>query len=161
MDHFAKNFITPRDKIKKNPSKVGKAVHEILSKSNDDITVGEIMDEFQHKYAKEMESCLENNVNKYDPPFYVVVLTKKEPWALNVMRNWFIARQTRPSAKILREDYPNYMQTVYSYDKRSSELKIHWSLPIAQDAAVVLQNPQLYDSTLVKWVTEYSRGTYN
>lgn len=161
MEHLKKNLIIPRDKIKKNPAKVGKAVHDILSKQHDDISVGEIIDEFQHKFTKEMESTLEANVNKYEAPFYVVVLTKKEPWAMNVMRNWFIARQTRPSARVLREDYPNYMQTVYSYDKRSAELKILWSLPIAQDAAVVVQNRQLYDPTLVRWIEEYALGRYN
>lgn len=161
MDQYNKLLVTPKDKIKKNPAKVGKAVHDIISKPQEDITVGEIIDGMSDKFTEELRSTLEANVDKYEAPMYIVVLTKKEPWAMNVMRNWFIARQTKPSANVIRRDYPTYMQTVYAYDKRNSQLKIMWSLPIEQDARVVKDNPHLYDPTLVRWIKEFDAGQYN
>lgn len=149
---------TSKDKLNKSTSKVGQAVYDILKKDQNPTSVEEILDEYQHKYTQEIEDTIQNNIDKYDPPFYIVVLTKKEPWALNIMRNWFIARQTRPTVKYLRGEYPNYMNTVYSVDKRSSELKILWSLPIKQDADVILRNKHLYDPQLVKWIEDCDSG---
>ena len=161
MDLFKsleRNLVTPRDKIKKSSSRVGEAVHKILNEHHPDVEVQEIINEYQDKYTQEMEDTLRNNAERFAPPFYVVVLTKKEHWATNVVRNWFIARQTRPLAKQLRHDYPNHLQTVYSYDKRNGELKILWSLPSKQECDVILKNNPLYDQQLVKWVQDYNTG---
>jgi hypothetical protein len=153
------SFSWEKDEKTKNSSKVGKAVYDILSKDNQpETTVGEIISEYADEYTEMVKKTLTDNMERLDSPFYVVVLSKKEPWALNVMRNWFIARQTKPSPKILRQDYPNHMQTVYSYDSKSGEFKLHWSLPVAQDAAVVLRNFQLYDPVLVKWIRDFDLG---
>lgn len=140
---------------------VGQAVYDILSKPADHIEVQEILQEYQHKYLEEILECIKQNKDKYDPPFYIVVLTKKEPWALNVMRNWFIARQTKPSAKWMRDEFPNHQQTVYRWDDKQEKLDILWSLPIDQDAKVVLRNKDLYDCELVRWVTAFQEGKLN
>lgn len=159
LKKFEKHLITPKSKIKKDSAKVGQAVYDILKKDQAPIEVQEVINEYQGKYLQEMESCIKQNMDKYEPPFYIIVLTKKEPWAMNVMRNFFIARQTRPLCAHLRHEYPNFMSTVYSFDKKKSELKILWSLPIKQDAAVVLKNRHLYDPQLVKWIEDCNSGT--
>jgi len=151
-------FTHSRDKFDKQASKVGAAVQKILSKEQDTITVQEILDAYSKKYLEEMESVIKNNIDKFESPFYIVVLSKKEPWALNVLRNWFISRQTRPKVSYLRSEYPNYMSTVYEVNKTSSELKILWSLPIKQDCAVILKNRHLYDPKLIQWVEEADSG---
>jgi len=158
MKKFEKFLVTPRDQIKANPAKAGQAAFDILSKEQPPMETQEVIDEYKDDYLKSMVETLETNVNRYEPPFYVVVLSKKEPWAVNVMRNWFVARQTRPTTTYLRHEYPNHMNTVYSYDKRSSELKILWSLPTWQDSLVVLANPHLYDPTLVQWIHDCNSG---
>lgn len=145
-----------KDNLPDNASKVGQAVHQILSKKQDTITVQEILDASSKRYLEEMESTIEKNFNKFELPFYIVVLSKKEPWALNVMRNYFIARQTRPLCKHLREEYPNFMSTLYEVTR--TELRILWSLPIEQDAAVILKNRHLYDPKLVEWIENCNSG---
>jgi hypothetical protein len=155
---FAPHFKTARDKINTNPSKVGEAAYKILKQDQAPVTVEEILEEYQHKYAEEMQSTIDNNFNRYESPFYIVVLTKKEPWAPNVVRNWFIARQTRPTAKYLRNEYPNYMHTVYAVNKEKCELKLLWNLPTAQDAQTILKNGFLYDAQLVGWIEDYNSG---
>lgn len=158
LKKFENNLITSKDKLKTDSAQVGKAVYDILQKNHNSVEVQEIINEYEKKYAQEIEKAINDHVNVFDPPFYIVVLSKKEPWALNVMRNWFITRQTRPTTKYLRHEYPNYMSTVYSFDKRNQQLKILWSLPIKQDAAVIMKNRHLYDPQLVQWIDDCNKG---
>lgn len=147
-----------KSEVNQNPSKVGQAVHDLSQKAPEHLSVEDIISEYGDKYTKEIVSALETNANKYEAPFYIVVLHKKEPWAVNVLRNWFVSRQTRPSASVLLMDYPNHMHTVYSYDKRTSELKLLWSLPTAQDAITIKKNGHLYDPQLLDWIRRYESG---
>lgn len=134
----------------KNQS-VGSKVHEILSTNQHEYQVQEIIDEYADKYVKEVQECVEKNWDRFESPFYVVVLHKKEAWAMNVLRNWFVARQTKPSMKTMWTDYRNFMHTVYEVNKRSSDLKLLWTLPSPDEARVILQNWHLYDQDLVRW----------
>lgn len=154
-------FSWEKDDKTQRSSKVGQAVADFLSKPQETIEVGEIIEEYADSYAEMVRKAITENRGRYESPFYVLVLTKKEPWALNVMRNWFIARQTKPSALSLRLEYPNHMQTVYQFDSTNEQLKILWSLPTAQDAAVILKNAPLYHSDLVNWIRNFNEGKFN
>lgn len=155
---FNPELITTKDKLKKDPAKVGEKVYEFMQKEQSPIEVGEIIAEYAHEYTEEVKNCIKQNVGRFESPFYIVVLHKKEPWSVNVMRNWFIARQSKPSAFVLRNDYPNHSNTVYRYDSKTSELKILWSLPTEQDARTIIKNFHLYDKTLVSWIADYNDG---
>lgn len=155
---MAEKFTWEKDEKTKKASTVGQAVYDILAKDSKEQTVEEIMAEYAPEYTAKIEETIRDNVNRYDPPFYIVVLTKKEPWALNVMRNWFVARQTKPLARVLRRDYPNHLQTVYSFNGRNGELKLLWSLPTALDCLPILKNKAIYDPQLVKWIEDFNNG---
>lgn len=142
--------------LPKKTSKVGAAVQDILSKQQPEVEVGEIISEYADDYVKQMQIAVDRGIAQYKTPFYVVVLHKKEMWALNVMRNWFITRQTKPDAKVMWERFPNFMHTVYEFT--GQEIKILWSLPSPQEAKVILQNWDLYHPQLVKWVRDASEG---
>jgi hypothetical protein len=68
-----------------------------------------------------------------------------------VMRNYFIARQSKPLMHSMLDLFPNHMHTVYEFNKSSSELKLLWSLPGKQEISTILQNWALYDPQLVRW----------
>lgn len=136
----------------KKPQKVGQAVYDILSKPQEDVQVQEVIDEYAKSYVKELEECVNLNAGRFGFPFHVVVLHKKEPWAVNVLRNWFTARKTAPFKKEMWKLFPNHGITVYEVKKDSCE--VLWSLPTWQEAKVVLSNPQLYHPDLVKWCSE-------
>lgn len=138
---------------------VGESVRRILSKDQPNVSVGEIISDYGDKYTAEIRATLENNLGKYDDFFHVVVLHKKEPWALNVLRNWFVARKTAPLARDMWRDFPNFMHTVYRFDKNTSELKLLRSLPSPQEARVVLRNWELYDPSLVTWCRDAMKPT--
>ena len=91
-----------KDKIKANPAKVGQAVYDVLSRPQGTQEVGETVDAMTDRYYQELFATISNAKKMYDDPFYVVVLRKKESWALNVVRQWYIARQTRPRSIYLR-----------------------------------------------------------
>ena len=134
-----------------NAKRVGQAVYDILKQgSQPTYTTEDIIDGYQHEYVKEFEKCIEHNKDKYDNPFYILVLSHKEHWAENVMRNWFIARQTAPSAYDMICQFANHMKTLYKIDN-SGELKVEWTLPGIQDIRSILNHPDRYDPILVKY----------
>ena len=155
---FNPKLFQSKDELNKDPARVGKAVYDILSKPQSPIEVGEIISEYAEDYLEEVKSTIKANVGKYDSPFYIVVLTKKEPWALNVLRSWFIARQTRPSARLMRCDYPNHGITLYRYDSKDTKLDVVYSLPTLQDSLTIIANQHLYDPQLVQWIKQFASG---
>ena len=139
-------------------ARVGQAVHDILSASNEAITVEAILDEFAHKFVAELEATIEHNEEKYDNIFYVFVLSNKEMWAENVVRNWFVARQTAPEALDMVSQYPNHCKILYEVNKKHGELKLKWTIPGIQDCISIARQPQLYDPQLVKWISDCFNG---
>ena len=151
-------LISSRDQLNKSPSKVGQAVYDILCKPQEMQEVGETLEAMTPRYYEELLSTVDNNKDKYDPPFYILVLRKKEGWAVNVLRQWFIARQTKPSPWLIREDYPNYDQDVWLVNTKDEEVRLLWTLPTHQDALTILKNKHLYHSDIVKWIQDYYAG---
>jgi len=143
------------EKEEQEPKRVGQAVYDVLSKPQEPCQVQEIINEYAESYVKELEECVHLNARCYGFPFYVVVLHKKEPWAVNVLRNWFVARQTKPEMKSMWELFPNHGITVYEVKQGSCEAI--WSLPTWQEARVVVSNSHLYHPDLVRWCSEALR----
>lgn len=139
--------------------RVGQAVADILSKEQPTYTAGEILDGYSQKFAQEIESVIEKNQDKYAGPFYIFVLTKKEMWADNVVRNWFIARQTKPNALEMMSQYSNHTKTLYKVNKVGQKLlEIEWSLPGFSECISVLKSPGTYDPELVRWIISCFEG---
>ena len=139
------------------PAKVGQAVYDILSKtSHADQEVGETLEAMTPRYYRELFDTVQNYRDRYRSPFYIVVLRKKEPWALNVLRQWYIARQTKPSAKILRNDYPNYDHDVW--EVKGDDCELQWSLPTAQDAKTIMKNKFMYQEDVIECIEKFNKG---
>lgn len=139
--------------------RVGQAVVDIISEPQPMQTVGDTLAAYAPDYAKEMEQCIEDNMHKYKSPFFVFVITKKEMWAENVVRNWFIARQTPPHAFDMMSQYPHATKTLYMVDAKKGHVEAMWSLPGWEDCISVAKNPSAFDPKLVKWIEEcFSHG---
>lgn len=135
--------------------RVGQAVVDILEKGdNPYISTGEIFDASSEKFLQELEDTISKNKDRYDSPFYVVVFTNKEFWAENVVRNWFVARQSAPYATDLVCQYPNHNKTLYLVDANEGKIKICWTMPGFQEAKSILKTPQHYDPQLVQWIED-------
>ena len=154
------NFFTPASKAKKHGSKVGEEVLKIHAQAHQEsVTVEEILQEYQYKYLEDMERAVKDGASRYEDPFYVVVMHKKEPWSELVLRNWFIPRQTQPLPQDMRLDYPNHSHTVYEVNCAKGKLEVLWSLPTAQDCVTIMANQHLYDPQLISWIKQLSQGT--
>ena len=148
-------FVESRDKVKIKAAEVGRAVYDIMSKPQASQEVGETLEAMSPKYIEHLLTTIKDRQNDFDGPFYIVVLRKKEPWALNVLRQWYVPRQTRPSPYVLREDYPNHDHDVWCIDPKTTEISLQWTLPTAQDSKTILKNASLYDPTLVQWIQDF------
>ena len=152
-------LVTPRDKINPNPSKVGQAVVDILSKDQKEQTVEETLQASSESFLEHFRQAVDRGMKKFSHDFYILVLGKKEPWAINVERQWFIDRNTYPILSLLIQDYPNHNKTLYKIDRGGNlDPKVIWSLPGHQDCISIARNPHPYHPDLVKWVLNGYEG---
>jgi hypothetical protein len=155
-------LITPREKIKKNPAKLGQAVYDILSKDNQPIqTVEETIEAMTPMYFEELMKAVDKGCKDYEAPFYIVVQRKKETIAgtvSNVLHHKYIARQTKPFASFLRHEWPHADHDLYEVDSDKGTMTLVYTLPNAQDAKTILKNADCYDPKLVEWIVQYNNG---
>lgn len=137
---------------------VGQEVQKILSKDQPEITAGEILEESASSFMKELFSVVEANKHSYESPFYVFVFTHKEFWAVNVVRNWFVARQTPPFATDMISQYPHHAKTLYKVNYHNGTIDPVWNIPGIEDCRSILKNPSFYNPVLVEWIQKAFKG---
>jgi hypothetical protein len=156
------HLITPREKIKKNPAKLGQAVYDILSKEHHSIqTVEDTIEAMTPKYFEELMNAVDKGCKDFQSPFYIVVQRKKETIAgtvSNVLHHKYVTRQTRPMATFLRHQWPNADHDLYEVDNNKGTMTLIYTLPSAQDAKTILKNADCYDPKLVEWIVQYNNG---
>ena len=145
----------------KKGKRVGQAVVDILSKDQPIYTAEEILNEYAPKFVQELEDCIKENHKKYTSPFYVFVLTGKEMWAENVLRNWFVARQTPPHAIDMVVEFPHKSKTLYMVDAEKGKVKVLWTIPGIEDCKSIMKDPLIYDPHLVQWIIDCFEGKLN
>jgi hypothetical protein len=146
--------------LEKSANFTGKVAYDLLHKAfetEEMQNVEETLDAMTPAYFAELEDCAKKNSHKYQGNFYIVCLRKKENFFVNVLRQWFIARQTKPLAAVMLRDYPNHDHDIWEIG-RSGELKLLWTLPPGQEQQTILKNKHLYHSDLVKWIEDYHNG---
>jgi len=163
LKKYEKQLITSRDKVKKNPSKVGQAVYDIMSKTQHMQTVEETIEAMTGKYYEKLMAAVDEGcqAKNYPPVFYVLVERKKETLmgnAQNVLSQRFFTFPFKPKAKIAREERPNSDFDLYEVNRPQSEINYLWTLPTFQDSVTVLKNKQVYDPQYVKWIEDYNNG---
>lgn len=142
-------------------ARVGQAVADIASKDATPMTCGELLDGFSVKFAHELEKSVNDSLGKYKSPFYILALTKKEFWANNVVRNWFIPRQTAPHAMDLMVSFPNHTKTLYVVNGDKGDIKVAWSIPAFQDCVSISKNQSMYSPELVQWIKDCFESKLN
>lgn len=163
LKKYEKHLITSRDKLKKNPSKVGQAVYDIMSKPQYDQTVEETIEAMTGKYYEKLMAAVDEGctAKNYPNVFWVLVERKKETLmgnAQNVLSQRFFTFPFRPKAKIAREERPNSDFDLYEVNKDSSSIDYIWTIPTYQDSVTILKNKHLYDPQYVKWIEDYNMG---
>jgi len=105
--------------------------------------------EMDKEYFNEIEKCVEAH-KSWDTPYYIVVHCKKEKLLENVIRRYFIGRQTLPT--------PQWDQTVWRYTPMTGDMQFLWVLPDENTAKWFAGNPQEVQqehAELLWFVTEF------
>lgn len=89
--------------------------------------------EVNKDYFEEIQKCVDSH-RAWTDPFYVVIHYKKEKTLHNVIRRYFLARQTLPT--------PQWGQDVWQYNPKSGDVRYLWTLPDEQTAMWMVANPQ-------------------
>lgn len=155
------SLVLSRDKIKKNPAKLGQAVYDILSKEQKDQSVEATIDAMTPKYFEELSKAVDKGCKDFESPFYIVVQRKKETIGgsiMNVLKHQYVTRQTKPYANYLRSEFPNADHDLYEVNSEKGTMTLLYTLPNAQDSKSILKNAECYDPKLVEWIVAYNRG---
>lgn len=134
---------------------VGKISWDLLANASlADHSVEEQMQEQLECYESEVYTAIERGKNSFPGDFYLVVETKKEPKLQNVLRNYFIVRQSCPT--------PQYDNAVYKYHHIDENIEFLWVLPDKKVYTLLKQNAldlPLDQRDLLQYVLEDSDGT--
>lgn len=105
-------------------------------------------------YEKGVIEAIETGRRIYQSPFYVVVLTKKERLMQNVLRHYFIPRQSCPTA--------TWDQVVYKFSVTDEKLDFLWTVPDKETCELFRSNALKIvqeERWLLQFVLDFYDGT--
>lgn len=119
-----------------------------------DHSVHEQMQAMLVEWDKNMFESVEKGKQSFHSDFFIVVETKKEPLMKNVLRNYFIVRQSCPT--------PMYDNTVYRYHRNDEHIELLWVLP-SKDTCYMMKSRALEipleERELLQFVLDDADGT--
>lgn len=121
----------------------------ILSKDKTPLEVGDVASEYSKKWEKQILDIIEEH-RDYAPKYYVLQYIQKEHGHVNILRHRTFIRKTRPD--------PDWNTDCYSYDNRSSTLRLEWTLPPKESATMILRTPSQWDAFLVSSIQRFLSG---
>lgn len=101
--------------------KAGQLALERLAHDPETTDVVEMQREMTKEYCENVMKAATAGAQVYKKPFYVVVLTKKEPLMPNVLRSYYFHRSTCPT--------PTYDQAVFRFDPDAETVEEVWVVP--------------------------------
>ena len=133
--------------------KVGKISSDLSLKQPETNSPIEQMRENLTDYDKNLHECIESGKKLYPGDFFVEIITKQEPLMHNVLRNYFVHRQSCPT--------PNYDQTLYKISPKNDQITFLWVIPSRGICHLLLENrlqvpPEEYE--LLDFVIQFARG---
>lgn len=117
--------------------------------------VGDTLPGMVERYDQELRATLKAHSNH--PYYFIVVLRKKDPMMVNVMRQWFVApRLSLPDPTTLTAEFPLYDHDVWEVE--NSEPVHLWTLPGPDGVPNILKHPEQHCPQLVRQIKEYQDG---
>ena len=140
---------TPR-----NQPTVGEEAYKRLLNPDDKQGIIDTQREIDKEYFKELEDCVKRGKKMPfgDKDFFVVVIVKKERLMENVIRRYFIPRESLPT--------PAFDQTVWRYSK-DGHLDYIWTIPDHNTCEEMYHHPELVpveENWLLQMVSAFKSG---
>jgi hypothetical protein len=107
----------------------------------------------EDSYENQIRLAVERGCKLYDNDFFVIVIFKKERLMVNVVRQYFLPRQTCPR--------PEYDQVVYRYFRGSHSLEFVWVIPDKETCSLLPFYKDMIpkeQSELSKFVFDFNSG---
>lgn len=105
------------------------------------------------EYDKMICQCIETGKKEFAGDFYVVVITKKERLMQNVLRNYFLTRESCPT--------PQYDEAVYKFHKKDDRIEFLWVVPAKDVCEYIIENALLIpeeERDLLNFVLQFTNG---
>lgn len=99
----------------------------------------DLQQQLQESFTSELEKAAETASKEWTHPFYIMVITGRHADNPNVIKQQFIARQTRPK--------PDYDTTLYKYTPSTGQFDYQWTVP---DRGMVEEYALLNPSQVLK-----------
>jgi hypothetical protein len=113
-------------------------------------TVRETTSEMGKEYMKSLNKVISDH-QKLTEPYYIMEIMKPDSFLEGVIKLVHVARRTRPN--------PEWGVALYKVDNRKGDLTYEWGLPKAEEAYIMMQSPEGWDSTLIKNIKDFLEGT--
>lgn len=130
---------------------VVETAHE-LAQQADALEVGDVVSEYQKKWAAQIEEIIQTH-KTYADKYYILQWIQKEYGLVNLLRNKCFVRKTKPDA--------DWNTDCYSFDNRTGDFAVEWTLPPKEAATTILRNPSQYHPFLVQSIQRFLAGELN
>jgi predicted transcriptional regulator len=113
---------------------VGAHAVELMKKVDEKINPIDMQREMLKGYFDELVKCAKRHEDIFGKtePYYICVQTRAERLMVNVKRNMFYARKTRPR--------PEYDLALYYYDPKTEQLSFVWCIPDRETVDMLIEN---------------------
>ncbi len=112
-------------------------------------TVRETTDAMGKEYMKSLWKVVENHPHVKED-YYIMEILRPDTFLEGVMKLKHVARRTRPT--------PEWGVALYKVHIGSGTLTYEWGLPHVEEAILMLQEPEGWDSKLIKDIVDFSKG---
>jgi len=132
---------------------VGKVATDLAAQDTVAQSPIELEREVHKEYEQNFNDCLERGKKQYQGDFFIVVVTKKERLLPNVLRHYFLHRNSCPT--------PDYDQAVYKYHRKHDGYEFLWVIPDKNSCKRILQDALYLPESqhdLLRFVMDYADG---
>jgi len=113
-------------------------------------TVRETTSEMGKEYVKSLEKVIHDHKNVKEL-YYIMEILKPDAMLEGVIKLVHVARKTRPN--------PEWGVALYKVDNKLGDITYEWGLPKAEEAYIMMQNPEGWDSKLIRDIKGYLEKT--
>jgi len=121
--------------VNEKKTTVGEEAYKRLLNPDTKQSIIDTQQEIDKDYFPQLEECIKKHIGKpnFEGDFFITVIVKKERLMENVVRRYFIARQTLPT--------PAYDQTVWRFNKRG-DVEYIWTVPDHNTCQEMYHHPE-------------------
>lgn len=144
---------------KKEKKTVGQVSYDLKLKEDEEINPIDLQraihkgNESEDSFENQINVCVERGMKLFEKDFFVTVMFKKERLLTNVVRQYFMPRESCPT--------PTWDQIVYHYHRKADDLEFLWVIPDKSACKQLSENFNILDpeqESLGAYVLKFKNG---